>query len=97
MKRVLDSLNGSGQPYRKRIREDLDREPVNAFAEMTATARKYYASLKGLPVIEKLNNNEESIDCSPLAPYRVQATQSTLNDFGFRQTYEKRVRPPDSH
>lgn len=64
---------------------------------MTATAREYYAGLKGHPVIFQLNNNEESLDSYPLQSYHVPASQSTLSDFGFRQTYEKKVRSPDSH
>ncbi|VDO05600.1 unnamed protein product [Rodentolepis nana] len=97
MKRFHDSLNTGGQPYRKRSREELKLKSGNLFCIMYARAREYYARLYGCPVVEESDSNEESSSSSSSSYDSVQSSQSTLTDYGFQQTFVKKIRPPDSH
>nr|CDS24512.1 transposase [Echinococcus granulosus] len=104
-KRPHDTYSQCGAPYIKRVRNDATQSTgnsffhlkasillVNAFSQLLAPARRFYASLTGRPAIPD-TPKETSPECSPppLIP-PITASQSTLTDFGFHRHYDNRIR-----
>ncbi|KAH9279722.1 hypothetical protein ECG_07518 [Echinococcus granulosus] len=96
-KRPHDTYSQCGAPYIKRVRNDATQSTVNAFSQLLAPARRFYASLTGRPAIPD-TPKETSPECSPppLIP-PITASQSTLTDFGFHRHYDNRIRLRSGH